>query len=100
MSEFIDKASLERDEFERNSPPFTLDFEMVGLEKFKGDVVQGCEEEVEIESFGVFELEGDVEHEGSSFEDSMIDFHALISDVRPCGEGVATPLPISHTPFS
>src|SRR6185503_4010298 len=42
MSEFIDKASLERDEFERNMPPFTLDFEMVGLEKFKGDDIQGC----------------------------------------------------------
>ena len=95
MSKFIDKASLERDEFERNLPPFTLDFEIV-----EGKAVYCGEKEDKVDYLGVFELEGDVEHEGSSFEDSMIDFHSLISDVRSCDEGLATPFSLSHTPFS
>ncbi|XP_021734376.1 uncharacterized protein LOC110701090 [Chenopodium quinoa] len=49
---------------------------------------------------GTWMFEGDGDQECSSIKDSMIDFHAHIGNVRPCVEGVATPLPISHTPFS
>ncbi|XP_021768876.1 uncharacterized protein LOC110733172 [Chenopodium quinoa] len=75
-------------------------FEDLGFEFVEGKVVYCGAKKDEVDSFGVFELEGDVDCERTSFEDSMIDFHALVGDVRPCIEGVMNPLPISHTPFS
>ena len=98
LREFIGNASWERDEFERNLYPFMHGLETLGFEDLEGVVVHRCDrEEDEVVSIGEFLFEGDVSHE-CSFEDSMIDFHALIGDVRLCETIVSPPLP--HVPFS
>ena len=99
LDNFIESASWDLDEFEMNLPPFMHGFETLGFEIVGEKIVYVGRKEVEVDSFDVFELEGDVDHECSSFENSMIDVHALIGDVRPCGEGLANPFPLPHSPF-
>ena len=105
LSEFIKNASCERDEFEMNLHPFMHGFETLGFKEVEGVVVHGCDGGDYAVPLGSWMFEGDVDHECSSFEDSMIDFHALIGDLRHGGEEeficeTIAPIPSSHVPFS
>ena len=105
LSEFIKNASWERDDFEMNLHPFMHGFEILGFKEVEGVVVHDCSKGDYVVPLGSWMFEGDHDHECSSFEDSMIDFHAQIGDLRNGGEEetickTIAPIPFSHVPFS
>ena len=105
LSEFIDNASWEKNEFEMNLHPFMHGFETLGFEDVEGVVVHRCDREEDVVSLAGWMFEGDGDQGFSSFEDSMIDFYALIGDLRNGGEEefigeTIAPIPFSHIPFS